>query len=116
MEKPHPLKVLRERAGITQHEIARRAGISQTKLSLAENYFATLTQDEALAARKAIVEVARERSAQVMESADVRLEAALKEIERSPSKQKVFVMLQESRGFSALEAAIAVLGRQYPAC
>ena len=114
MENPHPLKVLRERAGASQHEVAKRAGLSQAKLSLVENHFATLNPEQALAVRKAIVEVTRETSAQVMEAADLRLEEALNEIERNPSKQKVFVMLQESRGFSVLEAAIAVLGRRYP--
>jgi len=35
----HNLRVLRERSGLNQFEVANRAGISQTKLSLAENDF-----------------------------------------------------------------------------
>jgi transcriptional regulator with XRE-family HTH domain len=113
--KQHPLRILRERSGLNQHEIAKRAGISQTKLSLAENHLVTLSQAEAEQIRNAIVEVTHGRSAAVAHSADPRLASAIEAIGRSPSKSKVFEMLQESRGFSELEAAVATLGRNYPA-
>jgi transcriptional regulator with XRE-family HTH domain len=112
--KQHPLRILRECSGLNQHEIAKRAGMSQTKLSLAENHLVTLSHEEAEQIRNAIVELTHGRSAAVARSADPRLAAALEEIE-CPSKLKVFKMLRESRGFSELEAAVAVLGRTYPA-
>jgi len=87
--KQHPLRILLERSGLNQHEIAKRAGMSQAKLSLAENHMVTLTHEEAEKIRNAIVEVTRGRCAAVARSAD-------------------------PRGFSEL-AAVAVLGRTYPA-
>jgi transcriptional regulator with XRE-family HTH domain len=112
--KQHPLKILRERAGLNQHQIAKHAGMSQTKISLAENHLVTLRHEEAEQIRNAIVELTHGRSAAVARSADPRLAVALQEIGRSPSKLKVFEMLRKSRGFSEVEAAVAVLGRAYP--
>jgi transcriptional regulator with XRE-family HTH domain len=57
--KQHPLRILRERSGLNQHQIAKRAGMSQTKLSLAENHLVTLSHEEAEQIRNAIVEVTR---------------------------------------------------------
>ncbi|MCU1270998.1 MAG: hypothetical protein JWN74_2292 [Acidobacteriaceae bacterium] len=113
--KQHPLRVLRESSGLNQHEVAKRAGVSQAKLSLVENHLATLTEDETHKIRTAILEVSRDSYAAVLRSADPRLAAAIEEIESSASKKKLFDRLQEGRGFSELEAAIAVLGRGYPA-
>jgi len=38
--KQHPLRILRERSGLNQHQIAKRA-------SLAENHLVTLSHEEA---------------------------------------------------------------------
>jgi transcriptional regulator with XRE-family HTH domain len=113
-QSEHPLKTLREGADLTQAEIAQLTGISTTRISLAENHLATFTDEQTQKIRNAIVEAVRDRSANISHSADPRLASALEEIERSPSKLKIFETLKERRGFSELEAAIAVLGRRYP--
>jgi len=110
----HKLRVLRESGGLNQTEVSRHAHISQIRLSLAENNIGNLTRKEEDAIRQAILQLTAERSSAVARAANPGLMEALEQIGRSPSKLKVFEALQESRGFSELEAAIAVLGRTYP--
>jgi transcriptional regulator with XRE-family HTH domain len=107
----HKLRGLRESAGLNQTEVSRHAHISQTRLSLAENNIGNLTRNEEDAIRQAILQLTAERSSAVARAADPGLTEALEQIRRSPSKLKLFETLLESRGFSELEAAIAVLGR-----
>ena len=62
------LKLLRETAGLNQTEVARRARISQTQLSLAENNLCTLATLAERKIRTAIVQIALERLEALLES------------------------------------------------
>ena len=86
----HPLKVLRENSGCTQLEVSKRAGISGTRLSLAEYFLSSLTPKEEQVIRTSIVELTKERSALVLKDADPRLQRAMKTIDASPSKKELF--------------------------
>jgi transcriptional regulator with XRE-family HTH domain len=108
------LKHLRESSGLTQTEISQHTDISTSRLSLAENGFIPLTADETESVRKAIVELSNERTVEVLRAADPRFREALKRIDSNAQHKKLFDELQESQGYSAIEAAVFVLGRQYP--
>ncbi len=56
------LKDLREVAGLSQLEVASRARISSSRLSLFENSIGSLTADEQERVRKAIVAMSKERA------------------------------------------------------
>ncbi len=110
----HPLKKLRVTSGCTQLEIARRSGISATRLSLAENFIVSLTDQEMGSIENAVVAATKERTGLVLAEADPRLRLAMKTIESRPSAKKLFASLKESRGYSDVEAAVFVLGVDYP--
>ena len=56
------LKSLREASGLNQFEVAKRAGLDRTRLSLAENGHVQLTVDEADAVHSVLVCAVRERA------------------------------------------------------
>lgn len=109
-----PLKQLREKSGLSQADIARRTGLSTNKISLSENGLSSLSRAEEESVRKAILEATNEKAAAVLLAADPRFAVALREIEGNPSKKKLFDNLCESRGYSPVQAAVLVLGRNYP--
>ena len=108
-EQPHPLKLLREKSGLTLIEISKRVHISPSRISLMENFLVTLTPKEEQSIRETIVELTKDRSSAVLRSADPRFAIGLKTIEASPTKKKLFEKLVESRKYSELEAAIITL-------
>jgi transcriptional regulator with XRE-family HTH domain len=114
MLRKKTLKELRECGGVTQQEIATRTGISTSRLSLAESGFIPLTEPQVESVRKAIVEVANERTVEVLRDADPRFRQALKMIDGNARHKELFDELQESQGYSAVQAAVFVLGREYP--
>jgi transcriptional regulator with XRE-family HTH domain len=109
----HPLKQLREAGGCTQAQVCQRTGISATRLSMAENFLASLTPKEEKSIRETIVELTKDRSSAVLRSADPRLVLGLKTIEASPTKKKLFHSLVESGKYSEHEAVIITLGKAY---
>ena len=106
------LKALRESAGLSQIQVAKLASISPAKLSLAENHLGSLTRQEEESCREAIVQTIKERALSVLLEADPRLGLALKDIQRSATKTKLFETFRKS-GLSIHEAALATLGRGY---
>ena len=110
---PHPLKVLREKSGLTLIEISKRVHISPSRISLMENFLVTLTAKEEAAIREAIVAGTKELADLVLTDSDPRLRVAMQTIDGRPSAKKLFASLKES-GYSNVEAAVFTLGRNYP--
>jgi transcriptional regulator with XRE-family HTH domain len=106
------LKALRESAGLTQLQVAKLVGISPAKLSLAENHIGSLTRQEDESIREAIAQSTKERAIAVLLEADPRLGIALKEIQGSVTKTRLFERFRKS-GLSIHESALATLGRAY---
>jgi transcriptional regulator with XRE-family HTH domain len=113
IEQPHPLKVLREKSGLTLIEVSKRVHISPSRISLMENFLASLTPKEEKSIRETIVELTKDRSSAVLRSADPRFVLGLKTIKASPTKARLFEKLVESRKYSELEAVIITLGKAY---
>jgi DNA-binding XRE family transcriptional regulator len=65
----HPLRELRERANVSQAELARATGLSCTKISLAENFFAKLTPAEEKEIKETIVSLTKARAQAVLSEA-----------------------------------------------
>jgi transcriptional regulator with XRE-family HTH domain len=61
------LKQLRESAGLNQIEISKRTGISQSRISLAENEIGSLTPQEEESVRSAMVQIVKDRLAALLE-------------------------------------------------
>jgi transcriptional regulator with XRE-family HTH domain len=107
------LKELRESSGLTQIEISQHTGIGCSRLSLAENHLGTLTPLEEEKVRSAILELTNERSSQVLKDTDPHFRKALHIIESNRAHKKLFETLT-GKGVSAAQAAVFVLGRDYP--
>jgi transcriptional regulator with XRE-family HTH domain len=114
MRRADAIRILREQADLNQTEVSRAAGLSQSRLSLIESNLVKPTDEEIRAIRAAIVELSDQRQAQISK-ADPRLSEALATIARSPAKSRLLEDLQEQHNYSETEAAIAILGRRYPA-
>src|SRR5262249_34942076 len=112
--RQNALKTLRENARLSQAEVSKLTGISTTRLSLAENNLLTLPPKEEDAIKAAILKSSKERHAAVVKDGDSRFQKAVRLIQKRPEHKKLFEKLQESNGYSALEAAVFVLGREYP--
>src|SRR5438552_16326397 len=77
-----PLRKLREASGLSQGECAKIAGISPSRLSLAEHGFVNLTARQETAVRSHIIKVSKERFGQVLTEADPAFEKAVELIGR----------------------------------
>jgi predicted transcriptional regulator len=60
------LKQLRRGSMITQHELAKKTGISRIKICHAESGIVTLRSDEVALIRKVLLEVVQKKSARVL--------------------------------------------------
>jgi transcriptional regulator with XRE-family HTH domain len=65
----HPLRELRERANLSQQELAKACGLSTTKISLAENFFVSLTGAEEKRLKESIVAITKARAQAVLSEA-----------------------------------------------
>ena len=72
----------------------------------------TPTEEEAI--RSAILDASNQGHISVLRQADPRFERAMDVIERDPDCKKAFDTLRESLGYSEMEAAVFVLGHNYP--
>jgi hypothetical protein len=133
------LKQLREVADLSQKEVCYATNVSPTRLSLFENQQGDLSAEEQEQVRKRIIALSADRVKHVRESSrivqlresasraadrsdvagayktgDRRLALAMKTIESRPSAKKLFASVKESRGYGDEQAAIFVLGRNYP--
>src|SRR5438552_12517354 len=108
-----PLRKLREASGLSQGECAKIAGISTSRLSLAEHGFVNLTARQETAVRSHIIKVSKERFGQVLTEADPAFEKAVELIGRNPRTQQLYETLQK-QGCTPCESAHFVLGRRYP--
>jgi transcriptional regulator with XRE-family HTH domain len=111
---PTNLQILRESAGVSQMELAARSGINQSKISLIENHLLRPSAEQEQKLKHTVYAIAAERAQTVQHSTDPRLQQALKQIGRNTSKKKLYERLMKESGFSETEAALAVLGRNYP--
>jgi transcriptional regulator with XRE-family HTH domain len=108
------LKTLRENARLSQVEVSNLTGVSTTRISLSENNLLMLTPIEEEAIRSAILDASNEGHVAVLRQANPRFERAMDVIERDPDCKKAFDTLRESLGYSEMEAAVFVLGHNYP--
>jgi DNA-binding XRE family transcriptional regulator len=66
----HPLRELREKADVSQAQIAKLTGLSCTKISMAENYMGIpFTESEEKKIREAVKEITRARHTAVLNEA-----------------------------------------------
>ena len=65
----HPLRDLRERAGVTQAELSKATGLSGTRISLAENCIVQFTAAEEKKLKEAIVSITNQRQRVVLSEA-----------------------------------------------
>lgn len=112
--REHPLKTLREAAGLSQTEVSKLTGVSATRISLCENRLLDLDAAEEESIRKSIVGASKQRHAMVLHDADPRFQEAMRRITANAGHKKLFEHLRESVGYSELEAAVFVLNRDYP--
>ena len=59
------LKSLREASGLSQYEVANRAGVDRTRLSLAENGHVRLAANEEDAIRRVLLAATRDRASRI---------------------------------------------------
>jgi transcriptional regulator with XRE-family HTH domain len=107
------LKDLRESSGLTQTQVSQRTGISTARLSLAENGFGRLRDDEKRSVRRTILELSNERADEVLKSSDRYFRRALQLIESQRGHKKLFESLT-GKGYSQAQAAAFILGQDYP--
>jgi transcriptional regulator with XRE-family HTH domain len=95
------LKQLREVAGLSQVEVAYKARISSSRLSLFENNLGSLTAQEQEAVRKGIIAMSEERAALTKQSATRTVS------EGAPSRFRTELQESTSRGADRREVASA---------